>query len=347
MEKRRLGRTDLDVSVLCLGTMMYGEKTTEEEAVRQMDACYDRGVNFFDTAELYTIPPRPETQGESERIVGRWVKARGLRDKIIVATKITGRSALTYIRDGEQPRLSRDQIRTAVDRSLKNLQTDYIDLYQTHWPDRKVPIFGAELKGYRHYPDDAIAIEETLRVLSDLQREGKIRHVGLSNETPYGVMRHVHASEQHGLARVQSIQNAYNLVNRNFELGLAEIAHMEQVGLLAYSPIGQGALTGKYLGGQKPKGSRGQLFGRLDRYETQSADQAIASYVKFAADLGVDPAILAMQFVTTRSFVTSNIFGASTMAQLETIFASLDFPWTDDVEKAVNALHARLPNPCP
>ncbi|MEL7486963.1 MAG: aldo/keto reductase [Pseudomonadota bacterium] len=347
MEQRRLGRTDISVSALCLGTMMYGDQIDETEAYRQMDACRDRDINFFDTAELYTIPPKPETQGESERIVGRWMKDRGARSDIVLATKVTGRSPMDYLRDGEATRLSRTQIRRAVERSLENLQTDYIDLYQTHWPDRRAPLFGAELKGFRPYKDDWISFEETLETLTDLQKEGLIRHVGLSNETAWGVMRHLETAEKHGLARVQSIQNAYNLVNRNFEIGLAEIAFQEDVGLLAYSPIAQGALSGKYLGGAKPEGSRGALFGRLDRYQTPSADAAIRSYVDLARDFDLDPSALAMQFVTTRSFVTSNIFGASNAAQLETVFASLDIAWTEELEQAVNALHAKLPNPCP
>ena len=347
MEKRRLGRTDLQVSALCLGTMMYGDQIDEREAARQMDFCFDRGVDFFDTAELYTVPPKPETQGESERFVGRWLKDRGVRDKVVIATKITGRAPMEYLRGGETPRLSADHIKRAVERSLKNLQTEYIDLYQTHWPDRRAPIFGAELKGFRPYKDDWISFEETLGAMTELQREGKIRHFGVSNETPWGVMEQLRVSEENAMARIQSIQNAYSLVNRNFEVGLAEIALQENVGLLAYSPIAQGALTGKYLGGAKPAGSRGALYGRLGRYETPSAEKAIASYVALAEEFGVHPAVLAMQFVTTRSFVTSNIFGARNAEQLALIFASLEFEWTDEVEQAVNARHAALPNPCP
>ncbi len=347
MEKRSLGRTDIDVSVLCLGTMMYGEQIDEKDAFAQMDAAFGRGVDFFDTAELYTIPPKPETQGNSERYVGEWMKSRGVRDRIVLATKVVGRSKLDYLRGGEEPRLSAPQIRAAVERSLKNLQTDYIDLYQTHWPDRRARIFGAEIKGYRHYEDDSIPIDETLDALTDLQREGKIRHVGVSNETSWGVMRHLRAAHEKGVARVHSIQNAYNLVNRTFEYGLAEIAHREDVGLLAYSPIAQGALTGKYLGGAKPQGSRGALFGRMERYQTPSAADAISAYVDVARRFGLDPAAFAMQFVTTRSFLTSNIFGARGMDQLETIFASLEIKWTEELEEAVNAVHARLSNPCP
>ena len=313
MEFRPLGQTDISVSALCLGTMMYGDQISEEDAFDQMDACLDRGINFMDTAELYTIPPKPETQGESERIVGRWLKSRGVRDKIILATKVVGRSDMAYLRDGETTRLSSTQIKSAIERSLTNLQTDYVDLYQTHWPDRRVPLFGSILRGFKYRPHESISFEETLGALTDLQSEGKVRHIGLSNETPYGVMRHLNVAKESGIARVQSIQNAYNFVNRMFEIGLAEIAHEEKVGLLAYSPIAQGALTGKYIGGAKPEGSRGALFGRMDRYETPSGEKSIAGYVDLAKKFGLDPAAFAMQFVTTRAFVTSNIFGARTM----------------------------------
>lgn len=347
MEKRRLGRTDLDLPALCLGAMMFGDQISEKDAVEQMDACVARGINFFDTAELYTIPPKPETQGESERIVGRWLAARKNRSEMIIATKVTGRSSMPWIRDGSECRLTRDQILAAVEGSLRNLQTDYIDLYQLHWPDRKIQLFGADRSGFRHHNDDAVPFEETLAALDDLARAGKIRHIGVSNETPYGVMRFLAEAEKRSLPRIVSVQNAYSLVNRMFENGLAEIAMEEQVGLLAYSPIAQGALTGKYLGGVKPEGSRGAMFGRLGRYETTNAEAAISGYVNIAKDFGVHPAALAMQFVTTRPFVTSNIFGANGMDQLQIIFDSLDLRWTDDMEEAVRALHEAAPNPCP
>jgi len=209
MEKNRLGTTDIQVSSLCLGTMMYGDQINDKDAFEQMDACFDRGINFFDTAELYTIPPKPETRGNSERIVGEWIKARGVRDKIILASKVTGRSPMTWIRDGEHTRLNRDQIIKAVDRSLKILQTDYIDLYQLHWPDREIQLFGGGLYTYRHYSDDYVAYEETLGALNDLCLAGKIRHVGLSNETPYGTMKFLQAAKEHNFPRMQSIQNSY------------------------------------------------------------------------------------------------------------------------------------------
>lgn len=346
MEKRPLGRTDLHVSALCLGTMMYGDQIDAMDAHRQMDICLERGVDFFDTAELYTVPPKPETQGESERIVGQWMADRGARDKVILATKVVGRSPMTWIRDGEETRVTPAQIKVAVDRSLKNLQTDYIDLYQIHWPDRNLQLWGLGLKGYKHFDDAGVPIEETLGALGDLVKEGKIRHLGLSNETAWGVMRFLRESENRNLPRVVSIQNCYNLLNRTFETGLAEIAIEENVGLLAYSPIAQGVLTGKYRDGALPKGSRGAMFGRLDRYKTPSAETAINAYVDIAQKFGVDPAAFAMQFVTTRSFVTSNIFGANGEQQLETVLSSADVTWTDEMEKAINEVHAAGANPC-
>jgi aryl-alcohol dehydrogenase-like predicted oxidoreductase len=347
LERRPLGRTGETVPSLCLGTMMFGDQIGEAEAQRQMDRCLERGIDMLDTAELYTIPPKAETQGESERIVGRWVEDRGVRDRVFLATKVTGRSDNGWLRDGAPVRVTREQVRLAAERSLRNLRTEMIDLYQIHWPDRPTRGFGGDLHGWRPYEDDGVPIEEQLSVLGDLVAEGKVRHVGLSNETPWGVMAFLRAAERSGLPRVVTNQNAYNLTNRYYEYGLAEIAQQEAVGLMAYSPIGQGALTGKYLGGAKPSGSRGEMFGRLGRYESPSADEAIRAYVEVARELGVTPAVLAMQFVTTRPFVTTNVFGAHGEDQLDEVFASLDMAWTEDAEEAVNAVHARLPNVCP
>ncbi|MEO1252576.1 MAG: aldo/keto reductase [Pseudomonadota bacterium] len=347
MQTRRLGRTDLHVPVLCLGTMMMGDQIDEPASQKQMDACFDRGLNFFDTAELYTIPPRAETQGESERIIGRWMKARKNRTDTIIASKVTGRSQMDWIRGGEECRLTRDQIVAAVERSLKNLETDYIDLYQTHWPDRRVQLFGSSRYGYVHHEDESVPIEETLRALDDLVSAGKVRHVGVSNETAYGVMAHLRASAEHGLARIVSIQNAYNFLNRTFETGLAEIAMREDVGLLAYSPLAQGVLSGKYLGGARPEGSRKAFMDRMQRYETEGVETAVRRYIDIARGFDCDPAAFAMAFVTSRPFLTSNIFGAHGEDQLQTIFDSLEIKWSDEMEQAVNAAFAEVQNPAP
>ena len=347
MEQRPLGRTGARVSALCLGTMMFGDQISETDAFAQMDVCIERGVAFFDTAELYTIPPKAETQGESERIVGRWLADRGARDKITLATKVVGRSTFPWIRDGGEARLTGPQIRAALERSLRNLRTDHIDLYQTHWPDRTVQVFGAGLSGYKHFSDAGVPFEETLGALGDLRKEGKIRFIGVSNETAWGVSKMLRVADDDDAPRIASIQNGYNLLNRTFETGLAEIAIEENVGLLAYSPIAQGVLTGKYLDGVSPAGSRGAMFGRLDRYKTPSADKAIRDYAAIADRFGVDRAAFAMQFVTTRPFVTSNIFGANGLDQLQTVLGSTEIRWTDEMEAAVNAVHAACPNPCP
>ena len=347
LDRRPLGDSGLDVPSLCLGTMMYGDQIGEADAHRQMDRCFERGIDFLDTAELYTIPPKAETQGESERIVGRWIEARGLRDRVILATKVTGRSENAWIRGGDPVRITREQVRAAIERSLTNLRTDYVDLYQVHWPDRPIRGFGARIEGFTPYEDDGASIDEQLGWLGELVAEGKVRALGLSNETAWGVMAFLRAAERGHGPRVVSNQNAYNLLNRTYEEDLAEVAQQEGVGLLAYSPIAQGALTGKYLGGEKPAGSRGELFGRLGRYETPRADEAIEAYVEIAQRFGVDPAAFAMQFVTTRPFVTSNIFGARTDEQLDAIFESLEVRWTGEMDEAVNAVHVRQPNPCP
>ena len=347
MEKRRLGLTDLDVPVLCLGTMMMGDQINEDDSRTQMDACAERGVNFFDTAELYTVPPKAETQGESERIVGRWMADRNNRKDMIIATKVAGRVDVPWLRGGEECRLSRDQIIAAAECSLKNLQTDYIDLYQTHWPDRRAQMFGSSLYGYVHYDEPGIAIEETIRAMEELVSSGKVRHIGVSNETPYGVMRHLQNAGDHSLPRIVSIQNAFNLLNRTFESGLAEIAIEESVGLLAYSPLAQGTLTGKYMDGVVPKGSRRDFMDRMQRYQKPGVENAVRRYVDIANDFGIAPAAFAMAFVTSRPFLTSNIFGANGLDQLQMIFGSLDVKWTDEMERTVNGAFAELQSPAP
>lgn len=348
MDYRTLGRTPLKVSSLCLGTMTWGEQNSEAEGHEQMDYALDQGINFFDAAELYPIPPKPATQGRTEEIIGSWLAKRKNRDKVILATKVIGRSESTWFRDGDvQGEVSRAQIIEAVDKSLKRLKTDYIDLYQIHWPDRAVSQFGANPVIYKQKHSREIPIEEQLEAMEDLVRQGKIRYLGVSNESSWGVMRFIGLAEQYGLPRVQSVQNAYNLLNRTFETSLAEVCTRENVGLLAYSALGQGYLTGKYEGGALPEGSRKKLFDRLQRYETPGAVPAIAAYLELAREVGLDPAQMAIQFAATRPFVTSTILGATTMDQLKTNIASLRLAWTAELEERINEVHLIHTNPCP
>jgi aryl-alcohol dehydrogenase-like predicted oxidoreductase len=347
MEYRRLGRTDLNVSLICLGTMTWGQQNTEAEGHAQMDYALDQGINFFDTAELYSIPPRAETQGSTERIIGSWFKARGTRDKVILATKVVGRSDNTWFRDdGSKAELSRAQIEEAVNKSLKRLGTDYIDLYQIHWPDRPMP-WGSNPTIFRHQEGNSHPITETVEIMTDLVKAGKIRHFGLSNESAWGTMTFLKHADAKGSARVQSVQNAYNLLNRTYEVALAEVSMQENVSLLAYSPLAQGYLTGKYLDGARPAGARTTLFGRGQRYENPTAEAAIRKYLALAREVGLDPAQMALAFVNSRAFVTSNIIGATSLEQLKTDIASVDVTITPELEKRINAIHVEHCNPCP
>ena len=344
MKKRKLGKTDLEVSEICLGTMTWGEQNTESEGHAQMDYALDNGINFFDTAEMYAVPPKKETQGSTEKIIGSWFKERKSRDKVILATKVSGRSPLNWLRDDEKPtEQSRDQIFEAVDKSLLRLGTDYIDLYQLHWPDRPMNLFGGSIN-YEHMDEPSIDISIILDSLNELVKSGKIRYIGLSNETPWGTMKFLYHSDISSTPRVQSIQNAYNLLNRTFEIGGSEIAHREDVGLLAYSPIAQGYLSGKYQNGALPKGSRKELFNRLQRYEGPYAEEAIESYLNIAKKYEIDPSQLANQFVTTRPFVTSNIIGATNMEQLKLAVTSIDIKLTKEIEEDIEKAYQRHGN---
>ncbi len=351
MEYRKLGRTDIEVSTICLGTMTWGEQNTEADAHDQLDYSLDNEVNFIDTAEIYAVPTKAETQGLTEKHIGTWFKARGNRDKVILATKVAGRSGMTWMREGgEVTRLSKEHIFYAVENSLKRLQTDYIDLYQVHWPDRPFGAFSGKLE-YKHIESpDAISIEETLDALGELVKQGKVRHIGLSNETPWGTMKYLELSETKSLPRVVSIQNAYNLVNRAFEIGLSEIAIQEQVGLLAYSPLGQGILTGKYLNGQMPQGSRMQLFGDgplMFRYRSEKTTAAVEKYVEVAKKFEIDPAQLAIRFCDVQQFVTSTIIGATTMDQLKTCIDSVHLDLTKEILNEIKNIHKEIPHPAP
>jgi aryl-alcohol dehydrogenase-like predicted oxidoreductase len=346
MDFRQLGRSGVEVSSLCLGTMTFGEQNSEAEGHVQLDYAFGRGINFVDAAEIYPIPPKPETQGRTEAIIGSWLAARQNRDKVVIATKVAGRGKSTWLRkDGTLTRQSAAQIREAVDGSLERLKTDYIDLYQLHWPDRPMRVF--EGLNYLHIEGDSHPIHEILGVLGGLVAAGKVRFLGLSNETPWGVMSFLKASEQHGLPRPVSIQNAYNLVNRTFELGLSEVAYREQFGLLAYSPLGQGYLTGKYEDGALPPRSRKTLFDRLGRYEKGNGPRAIFTYVALAHRHGLDPAQMAIAFAMSRPFVTSAIIGATTVDQLKTDIDAAALKLSPEVLADIDHIHLDYPNPCP
>lgn len=346
MQYRPLGRSNLKVSALCLGTMTWGEQNTQQEAFAQIDRARDAGVNFIDTAEMYPVPPKAETSGATETIIGNFFQQRGEREKWILASKITGPgNGISHLRGG-RTRFTREHINQAIEGSLKRLQTDYIDLYQLHWPDRQTNFFGQ--LGYRHNPDDELtSFEDTLEALDALIRAGKVRHIGLSNETPWGVSRFLHLAESRGWPRMVSIQNPYNLLNRTYEIGLAEMSIREQIGLLAYSPLAFGVLTGKYLNGLRPEKARITLFERFVRYSNPQAQKACARYVQLARDHGMDPAQMALAFVTRQPFVTSNIIGATNMDQLNRNLSSINMGLTDSVLKAISEIHQSQPNPAP
>ncbi len=345
MQTRKLGNTDIDVSLICLGTMTWGEQNTESEAFEQLDYATGAGVNFIDAAEMYPVPPRAETQGLTEQYLGNWLARRGRRDDLVIASKVAGPgNGLTYLRNG--PRLTRTHIREACEASLKRLQTDYIDLYQVHWPDRSTNFFGQ--LGYQPNPEESSTpIEETLEALDELVREGKIRQIGLSNETPWGTMEYLRLAREKGWPRAVSIQNPYNLLNRSFEVGMAEIAHREQAGLLAYSPLAFGMLSGKYLGESWPEKGRLTLFERFKRYSNSRGMAATRAYVELAREHGLSPVELALAFVNSRSFVTSNIVGATTMAQLQENIGSEAITLDQEVLDAIEALHTEFTYPCP
>lgn len=349
MKTTTLGRTGIEVSKICLGTMTWGQQNTQDEAFAQMDYALDQGINFFDTAELYAVPPKPETQGTTETIIGNWFKESGNREKVVLATKAVGPlhagPAVAHFRDG-QPRLDRKNIEAAIDASLTRLKTDYVDLYQLHWPDRPTNNFGD--LDYTHDEDfEPIAVEETLNVLGDLVKAGKVRAIGLSNETPWGVMKFIEASERLGLPRIASVQNPYCLTNRVYEIGLAEISIREDCGLLAYSPTGFGSLSGKYIDGARPKNARLSLFPMLGRYDNPECNRATERYVELARDNGLDPAQMALEFVTSRSFLTSNIIGATSMEQLKSNIASTDVTLSAEVLAEIETIHSAIPNPAP
>ena len=347
MEYRNLGRTEVQVSVICLGSMTWGEQNSEAEAHEQLDYAVDvGGINFIDTAELYPVAPKADTQGRTETYIGSWLAKRKDRDKLIIASKVAAAAEwLPYLRDGKA-RLDKANIQAALEASLNRLQTDYIDLYQLHWPERDTNYFGK--LGYHHTPDkNGVPIEETLEALHELVQAGKIRYIGISNETPWGVAEYLRIAEHKGWPRIVSIQNPYNLLNRTFEIGLAEFAHREEVGLLAYSPLAFGILSGKYLHGARPAGARITLFSSFSRYLNEQANICTEAYVKLAQDNGLDPAQMALAFVNSRPFLLSNIIGATNMKQLQDDIASAEIILSKDVLQAIEAIHTKQPNPSP
>ena len=345
MKYRPLGNTDLSLSELTLGTMTWGEQNTEAEAHQQIYMALDAGINCLDVAEMYPVPPKAETQGLTEAYLGTWLQKNGQRDRLVVATKVTGPGeTFHYLRGGT--RLTRQQILDAAEASLKRLQTDYIDLYQIHWPERQTNFFGR--LGYQHVTDElGIPIEETLRACEELVSSGKVRHIGISNETPWGMHEYLRLSEQHNLPRIVSVQNPYNLLNRIYEVGLAEMSIREKIGLLAYSPLAFGVLSGKYLQGQRPAKARLTLYERFQRYTSPMAEQVTAAYVDLANAHGLNPSQMALAFVTQQPFVTSNIIGATTLEQLDVNIGSSDLVLSDEVLDAIEQIHLLQPNPCP
>ncbi len=346
MRYHRIPHSSLEVSQLGLGTMTFGEQNSEVEAHQQLDYAVERGINFIDAAEMYPVPPRPETQGLTEQYIGRWLAKSGQRDKLILATKVAGpaRGNDASIRPNQA--LDRKNIRLALEESLKRLQTDYIDLYQLHWPQRTTNCFGK--LGYQYNDDNTpVTLLDTLEALAEHVRAGKIRYIGVSNETPWGVMRYLNLAEKHDLPRIVSIQNPYSLLNRSFEVGLAEISQFEGVELLAYSALAFGTLSGKYLNGQRPATARNTLFSRFTRYSGEQSEQAIAAYVELAQRFNLNPSQMALAYVRQQPFVASTLLGATTLDQLQQNIDSYDVTLSEELLGEIEAIHRRYTYPAP
>lgn len=345
MKYTTLPRTDIKVSTICLGTMTFGEQNTEAEAHAQLDFALEKGVNFIDTAEMYPVAARQETSGRTERYIGSWLHQTGKRDKVVLATKIAGPNrGMEYLRD--DLRYTDQNIREAVDKSLRQLQTDYIDLYQLHWPERKSNMFGQ--RGFT-IQDDAWEdnFKTILHTFDNLIKEGKIRHIGVSNETPWGVMRFLEESKKHDLPRIATIQNPYSLLNRTFEVGLSETCYRENVGLLAYSPLGFGTLTGKFLTGELLPKARINLFPRFSRYSGEQSKKAVKLYQEVADSFGLTLTEMALAFVQHQAFVTATIIGATNLEQLEENINTHSVVLTDEMIGEINRVQERIPNPAP
>ena len=346
MEMRKLGDSGIEVSSICLGTMTFGEQNSLEDAFEQCDYAVEHGVNFIDTAEMYPVPPRKETYTRTEEFLGKWLKSRGNRDRVVLASKVVGPSAaFSYVRDGK-PRLNRKNIEQALDESLKRLETDYLDLYQLHWPDRNTNFFGQ--RSYVHNASEEMTpIEEILEVLYDCVKKGKVRAIGLSNETPWGAMKFLQLARERSWPKVVSIQNPYNLLNRIYEIGLAEVSCRENCGLLAYSPLAFGVLSGKYLGGKRPEGARVTMWERFSRYSNENGVRATERYVELARFCKLDPSQMALAFCLKQAFMTSVIIGATTMEQLKIDIGSAQVLMSDELMQSINSIHQENPNPCP
>ena len=346
MDLRKLGRTNLEVTSICLGTMTWGEQNTQEEAFEQMDYSIDQEVNFFDTAELYAVPPKAETYTKTETMIGNWFAARNNRDKIILATKVSGPGP-TWIRGGVN-QFTPENMTAALEGSLKRLQTDYIDLYQLHWPERTTNFFSK--LGYKHNDSegDWTPFETILETAQKFIDQGKIRYLGLSNETPYGLSKYLQLSESKNLPRIVSVQNPYSLVNRTYEVGLAEMSIREQAGLLAYSPLAFGMLSGKYLNGQMPEGSRLKLYSKnFPRYQGTRSQLAVEEYYKVAQKHDISLTQMSLAFVNMQPFVDSNIIGATKLDQLEENINSVHLELSDEIIAEINAIHENNPSPAP
>ena len=345
MKFKKLGTTNLNVSLICLGTMTWGTQNTEKDAFEQMDYSVERGINFFDTAEIYSVPPNSESYGKTEEIIGNWFQKRKNRKKIILASKVAG-PGCEWIRGGGN-NFNEKKIGEAIDGSLKRLKTDYIDLYQLHWPERSTNFFGRRDYSINESEGQWHSFESILEALKKYIKSGKIRYVGLSNETPYGLSKYIELSKNYNLPRMMSVQNPYNLVNRTYEIGMSEISIREKCGLLVYYPLAAGALSGKYRNGQMPRNSRQALFKGWERHLNPLAMKAYDEYFKLAKDNNLTMVQLAQAFVNSRPFVTSNIIGATTMEQLKENIDSININLTDEILEKINLIHNNNPNPSP
>lgn len=346
MKYTTLPHTDIKVSKICLGTMTWGRQNTQDEGFAQMDYALDQGVNFFDTAEMYPIPATPELYAETERIIGNWFKKTGNRDKVVLASKIIGRVS-DYTKHIRSTGFSPEALRTAVEASLKRLQTDYLDLYQLHWPERVTNTFGK--RDYKHDPNDAWTdnFNDVLRTLDGLIKEGKIKNVGVSNEKAWGVMRFLEESKHNNLPRMITIQNPYSLLNRTYEGDLAEISIRENIGLLAYSPMAFGKLSGKYIKKEDLQNSRLNAFPTMSRYSSQNSTEATKAYLKIAEDNNLTLAQMSLAFVNHQPFVTSNIIGATSLEQLKENIDSININLDTTILSEINKVHSSIPNPAP